>query len=250
MTRYISDRARRLVAEKFRHDACSGESYLRGWAERALAAPVFAISPEAWVDWALTFGRGDMPVEGLVPASPCWIESTGIFALFLFTIDHKHFDSFYAFDSKGFWFEGDRTAGETMRWRFEVYKESLQPRAYAEEADIGRVIGTAYGIADAVSRFQSIASERPLSVGRKMQARKGKGRVFKHYEIDLSRVMTSTSAATHGGTHASPAWHIRRGHMRRLKDGRQVFVRSCEVGSKERGVVLKDYTLGQGEARP
>ena len=38
-----------------------------------------------------------------------------------------------------------------------------------------------------------------------------------------------------GGTHASPRWHIRRGHWRTLGDGRRVFVRACEVGDTGQG---------------
>ena len=46
-----------------------------------------------------------------------------------------------------------------------------------------------------------------------------------------------------GGTHATPRWHIRRGHWRNLADGRRVFVRECEVGDKSRGGVVKDYEV-------
>jgi hypothetical protein len=46
-----------------------------------------------------------------------------------------------------------------------------------------------------------------------------------------------------GGTHASPRWHVRRGHWRQLADGRRVFVRACEVGDPARGGVIKDYIV-------
>jgi hypothetical protein len=46
-----------------------------------------------------------------------------------------------------------------------------------------------------------------------------------------------------GGTHATPRWHIRRGHWRNLANGRRVFVRECEVGDKLRGGVVKDYEV-------
>jgi len=44
-----------------------------------------------------------------------------------------------------------------------------------------------------------------------------------------------------GGTHASPREHDRRGHLRRLRSGKNVWVRPCKVGSPERGAVFKDY---------
>lgn len=45
-----------------------------------------------------------------------------------------------------------------------------------------------------------------------------------------------------GGTHASPRLHLRRGHIRRLGEGRSIWVQSCIVGSGP-GVVEKDYRL-------
>ena len=46
-----------------------------------------------------------------------------------------------------------------------------------------------------------------------------------------------------GGTHASPRLHDRRGHSRRLPDGRIVCVRPCKVGDASRGVVFHDYRV-------
>ena len=65
--------------------------------------------------------------------------------------------------------------------------------------------------------------------------------------IDLARVRAATPQT--GGSHASPRWHIRRGHWRSLADGRRVFVRACEVGDATRGGVVKDYQVAMGEIR-
>ena len=46
-----------------------------------------------------------------------------------------------------------------------------------------------------------------------------------------------------GGTHASPRAHDRRGHSRRLPDGRIVWVRPCKVGDASRGTVFHDYQV-------
>ena len=46
-----------------------------------------------------------------------------------------------------------------------------------------------------------------------------------------------------GGTHASPRLHDRRGHSRRLPDGRIVWVRPCKVGDASRGTVFHDYKV-------
>ena len=55
-----------------------------------------------------------------------------------------------------------------------------------------------------------------------------RGWTYRLAEIDPSRFAASLKGL--GGTHASPRWHIRRGHWRQLADGRRVFVRECEVG--------------------
>ena len=46
-----------------------------------------------------------------------------------------------------------------------------------------------------------------------------------------------------GGTHASPRLHDRRGHLRRLRSGKNVWVRPCKVGDAARGVVFHDYKV-------
>jgi hypothetical protein len=46
-----------------------------------------------------------------------------------------------------------------------------------------------------------------------------------------------------GGTHASPRLHDRRGHLRNLRTGKKVWVKSCKVGNAELGTVFHDYKI-------
>lgn len=46
-----------------------------------------------------------------------------------------------------------------------------------------------------------------------------------------------------GGTHASPRLHDRRGHLRRLRNGKNVWVKACKVGDASRGVIFHDYKM-------
>lgn len=46
-----------------------------------------------------------------------------------------------------------------------------------------------------------------------------------------------------GGTHASPRLHDRRGHLRRLKSGKNVWVKPCKVGDPSKGIVFHDYKV-------
>jgi hypothetical protein len=68
---------------------------------------------------------------------------------------------------------------------------------------------------------------------------------WKLVDIDLGKIRLRTLQG--GGTHASPRWHIRRGHWRTLADGRRVFVQPCEVGDRARGGIVKDYAVSVGE---
>jgi hypothetical protein len=46
-----------------------------------------------------------------------------------------------------------------------------------------------------------------------------------------------------GGTHASPRLHDRRGHIRRLASGKNVWVKACKVGDASLGTVFHDYKI-------
>lgn len=63
------------------------------------------------------------------------------------------------------------------------------------------------------------------------------------HQVEIVPERLVRSSEPQGGSHASPRWHVRRGHWRRLGDGRRVFVRACEVGNPERGGVIKDYIV-------
>lgn len=47
----------------------------------------------------------------------------------------------------------------------------------------------------------------------------------------------------------SPKLHLRRGHIRRLRSGGKTWVSSAMIGSKRRGLVLKDYEIATEEER-
>lgn len=50
-------------------------------------------------------------------------------------------------------------------------------------------------------------------------------------------------AENKGGTHAPPRLHDRRGHLRRLRSGKNVWVRPCKVGDAALGAVFHDYEI-------
>lgn len=80
---------------------------------------------------------------------------------------------------------------------------------------------------------------------RSMLAKHGvSGWSYRVATIDIANIRALAEPA--GGTHASPRWHIRRGHWRTLANGQRVFVRECAVGDQARGGVVKDYRIDLG----
>ena len=59
---------------------------------------------------------------------------------------------------------------------------------------------------------------------------------------------SSGAGTAAGGTHASPAFHVRRAHLRQLASGKLTFVRQCFVGDRARGFISKHYQVGSGGA--
>lgn len=54
---------------------------------------------------------------------------------------------------------------------------------------------------------------------------------------------TYTKYGTPTGKHKSPRQHLRRGHIRRLESGNNIWVTSCVVGDKSNGVIEKIYVM-------
>jgi hypothetical protein len=64
-----------------------------------------------------------------------------------------------------------------------------------------------------------------------------------HIDIEAASRAARAAQESGGGTHASPRWHIRRGHWRTLPGGKRTFVREAKVGDPAKGGVVKDYVV-------
>lgn len=52
-----------------------------------------------------------------------------------------------------------------------------------------------------------------------------------------------------GGHHASPRQHVRRGHYRTYASGKCIFIESTIVGDLDKGMIVKDYELKEGQCK-
>ena len=81
----------------------------------------------------------------------------------------------------------------------------------------------------------------PKSSINRRRIAKGKRPLYDWRTVVISPSKAKT--APQGGTHAPPRQHDRRGHLRRLKSGRTVWVRQTKVGKASDGFVFHDYVV-------
>lgn len=95
----------------------------------------------------------------------------------------------------------------------------------------------------ACSNVTYIDNPAPKFINEKRK-KKGKVPFFTYKTLHITANASGEKEKPIGtGTHASPRVHLRRGHIRRLGDGRRIWVQACVVGAKENGMVAKDYAV-------
>lgn len=86
--------------------------------------------------------------------------------------------------------------------------------------------------------YQPVVKEGLTS--KRLQA-KGKAPLFSWHTVKIEP--PKPKQEHRGGTHSTPRLHDRRGHLRRLVNGKTCWVRACKVGDASKGVVFKDYEV-------
>lgn len=84
----------------------------------------------------------------------------------------------------------------------------------------------------------------PSRIMNDIRLKKGKTPHFSYKTLHIrdSYIAGSGTDAT-GRKHESPRLHLRRGHIRTYKNGMKIWVQSCLVGDKSKGVIVKDYKV-------
>jgi len=127
-----------------------------------------------------------------------------------------------------------------------------------------RLDSTIHDISMPVAAFRMLLSTRGVPVKRnaapeklnKARAKLGRSPIPGYWSVDATRYATALRETRrmehedHGGTHASPRPHLRRGHVRRLSETRTTVVRSAIIGFKgaeEANVFMRShYDLTRG----
>lgn len=66
---------------------------------------------------------------------------------------------------------------------------------------------------------------------------------FDEYKVLMVSNHIRAKGEDRGGSHASPREHLRRGHIRRIDDGRRVWVNATVVCAGSAGRITKDYAI-------
>ena len=92
-----------------------------------------------------------------------------------------------------------------------------------------------------LSNVFTVENHPPKFINAKRK-KKGKIPFFSYHTLHIGKPRSGKSGESIG-THNSPRLHFRRGHIRKLADGRRIWVNACLVGDKSKGMVMKDYKV-------
>lgn len=100
-------------------------------------------------------------------------------------------------------------------------------------------VGVWYGLMDRRIEAYIPTVRDTFTNRRKMQ--QGKAPTFDWTTVYIEPAKPRSDSK--GGTHASPRLHDRRGHLRRLTTGKNVWVKACKVGDASKGAIFHDYKI-------
>lgn len=129
---------------------------------------------------------------------------------------------------------------------YDFYDDDLTDN---EQVEIAETYGSLVGV---VLRMMAViaCSNVELIDNVKYSYKKKHGKVRKGLPLYTYKTLHIKPSATQTknisdsiGTHASPRLHLRRGHIRELQSGETTWVQSCMVGTKDNGIVEKEYSI-------
>ena len=121
--------------------------------------------------------------------------------------------------------------------------DNLGEHAHRQREAVGKAVSIAWSVFAVMACSNVRAQEhKPADALNKKRLTAGKQPLVSYKTLEIVTPSERGESACSGGTHASPRVHLRRGHIRRLGDGRTVWVQACVVGSKH-GMVIKDYRV-------
>lgn len=89
----------------------------------------------------------------------------------------------------------------------------------------------------------------PKAAVNERRIKQGKPPLYETKVLAIDYSMIGGRSPSGGGGEsgrASPRMHLRRGHFRRISEGRQIYIPAMVVGKREHGIIEKSYALQKG----
>ncbi len=77
----------------------------------------------------------------------------------------------------------------------------------------------------------------------KARRKRGKMPLFSYWTLELDLSREESHSGLGGGSHASPRFHLRRGHARQYAPGKWTWIQPHGVGNKKLGMIHKEYAV-------
>lgn len=154
---------------------------------------------------------------------------------------------FFGFGAGRFFFSGggrlslDPTLGKRG---FAFYARGNQEQATKDEINAVKVVERTL-VALNCTNVRSVDNAPPTALNKKRQ-KQGKPPLFTYKTLHVlagMRGATNSQRTEDAEAKRSPRLHFRRGHIRRIGDGRITWVQQCMVGNGRLGMVEKAYAL-------
>jgi hypothetical protein len=123
-----------------------------------------------------------------------------------------------------------------------VIKDAESDRAIRELADEISVVAH-FALLCNCDNVRPVKAFTPSPALVKRARERGKLPPDEYYVLDCFTGEHREHGEAIGGSHASPRFHVRRGHIRRLPNGRLTWVKHCTVGDAALGRIVKDYRV-------
>lgn len=141
------------------------------------------------------------------------------------------------------WFDGELVE---VLMNVDRFKGKTEADMVEEYSDIARRI---YGMAmlELMNKTRRTSTYQAVpNPANDKRIRKGKKPLFEWRIIDVTAQHAAPDSITPTGrTHASPRRHIRRGHQRKLSNGKTIWIKQMMVGKIEFGYIHHSYTTGE-----
>lgn len=141
---------------------------------------------------------------------------------------------------------------EDKDWRFDFFMslENIHSKTYTAipHNELSEVNGNfilaiiKYSLLSMQCNNLELIENKPSKLRQQMRKSKKKKPLFSFWTLAINGKSTQTTESQ-GGTHATPRFHLRRGHVRQYAPGKFTWISEMAVSRKGEGMVHKDYKI-------